>query len=133
MATTDNLNLYITDDSSESFQTFRRKVAGTGNDSNMVILDSAISAMQPVAMSFTLAASSWGSVESGRYDLTDQRFLIGNYAYIVQPAATSVTNWRECGVWATQANTAGTFYFFYDYSMPTTNISVNILRVAVAT
>ena len=128
MATTDNLNLYITDDPTVTFQTFRRKMGGTGADSNMKIIDEAITDAIPVTKDFTLSSGSWDT-SNRRYTIQDSIFQVTGYAYIVQPATNSVETWRMCGLRAGGVVQTGQIYIYADYSVPSTNITVNVLRM----
>lgn len=130
MAATTNLGLYITDDSSESFQTFRRKVAGTGSDSNMVILDSAIAAAAPVVFSVTLSSSNWNSHTN---TVSNAGFLTGNYSYIITPAPSSVPAWSTSGIYAGDIVTAGQCVFTSQYNNPSTNVTAYVLRIKEGT
>lgn len=133
MATTDNLGLYITDDSSVDFQTYRRKVAGTGADSNMKILDAAVAGLCPVAFSVTLTSGNWHvMLPSPTYTASDARFLTGDYAYIIQPAPSSVEAWGEFGIVAGDIDTAGRCVFRARYSQPDTDITAYVLRIKTA-
>ncbi len=65
MATTSNYNLYVTDDASVRFQTWRREVAGATN-SNMHKIDAALGGKADMSghISATLLQSGWAGVEA---------------------------------------------------------------------
>lgn len=65
MATTEKYGLYLEDDATTKFQTWREKMNGS-DDSNMVKIDKALGqkADASTSLTFTLLASAWAGVDS---------------------------------------------------------------------
>lgn len=66
MSETMNYKLYVTDDSSERFQDWRRRMGGVESDSNMVIIDQVLGqkADNSVLVNATLLSTAWSGVDS---------------------------------------------------------------------
>lgn len=66
MSETMNYKLYVTDDSSERFQDWRRRMGGVGSDSNMVKIDQVLGqkADNSVLVNATLLSTAWSGVDS---------------------------------------------------------------------
>lgn len=66
MSETTNYKLYITDDSSERFQDWRRHMGGVESDSNMVKIDAVLGqkADNSVLVNATLLSTAWSGVDA---------------------------------------------------------------------
>ena len=128
MANTPNYGLYITDDTTVTFQAFRQALCGTGQSSNMMKIDGAMAALKPVAFSVIVPASGWSS---GTNTVSDARFLIGDYAYIIQPTPSSIGTWKTGGVYAGDIATAGQCVFTATGDAPSADMTVYVMRVGV--
>lgn len=71
MSETTNYGLYITDDNTERFQDWRRKMSGV-SDSNMIKLDTALAgkADNSITVSTSLTASGWSAGEAPSQEIT---------------------------------------------------------------
>ena len=69
MAYTPNIDLYVEDDATTKIQPWREKMNGTGSDSNMVKIDTAIGgkADKPAPVNVTLRANAWTGVDAPYY------------------------------------------------------------------
>lgn len=71
MSETTNYGLYITDDNTERFQDWRRKMSGV-SDSNMIKLDTALAgkADNSITVSTSLTASGWSAGDMPSQEIT---------------------------------------------------------------
>lgn len=71
MSETTNYGLYITDDNTERFQDWRRKMGGV-SDSNMIKLDTALAgkADNSITVSTSLTASGWSAGDMPSQEIT---------------------------------------------------------------
>lgn len=80
-----------------------------------------------VSFSVTLPSGSWGS-SSRTQTVSDERFLLGNYDYIVTPAVSSRDEYMSAGVYAREPATAGKLTFVCEIT-PAVDLTVNVIRV----
>lgn len=94
MSETMNYKLYVTDDSSERFQDWRRRMGGVESDSNMVIIDQVLGqkADNSVLVNATLLSTAWSGVDSP--------FTSGTYRG---------RSWRDCKIGSISVAHSATF------------------------
>ena len=80
-----------------------------------------------VSFSVTLPSGSWGS-SSRTQTVSDERFLLGGYDYIVTPAVSSRNEYMSAGVYAREPATAGKLTFVCEIT-PSVDLSVNVICV----
>jgi len=73
----------------------------------------------------SLPASGWSDSENYVFD---ERFLTGNYDYIITPTPASFENYAAASVYAGEMENDGEICFYCDCT-PTANLTVNILRI----
>lgn len=80
-----------------------------------------------VSFSVTLPAGSWGS-SSRTQTVSDERFLLGDYDYIVTPAEACRDDYMSAGVYARELTTNGKLTFACEI-IPAAGLTVNIICV----
>lgn len=81
----------------------------------------------PKEISITLLANGWSS---NTQTISNADFLLGNYCYIVSPVSTSLLEYAECQVYASEVSTAG-YMTFNCTTVPDNDLSVKIVRGGV--
>ena len=81
-----------------------------------------------VAFTVTLTASGWAD---NAQTISNANFLSAGYAYTVSPASGSFANYAEAMIYADDVTTNGQMVFHCD-SIPTENLTVNIVRMVTA-
>lgn len=80
-----------------------------------------------VAFTVILSTSGWsGKVQT----VSDARFLMDGYAYSVTPDSSNFSAYGEAMIYADNVTTTGQMSFFCS-EVPTTDLTVNILRMEV--
>jgi len=80
-----------------------------------------------VSFTVTLPVSWWDTYYFEIY-VEDERFLTGNYDYIISPVPSSLEKYSAAGVYADTVSTNGEICFYCDV-IPTSNLSVCVLRI----
>ena len=93
-------------------------------------LDTALQkkADKSVAFTVTLTAAGWAD---NAQTISDSKFVSSGYAYTVAPASSSFTDYAEAMIYADDVTTDGQMVFHCD-SVPTANLTVNIVRMVTA-
>ena len=81
-----------------------------------------------VAFTVTLTAAGWAD---NAQTISDSKFVSSGYAYTVAPASSSFTDYAEAMIYADDVTTDGQMVFHCD-SVPTANLTVNIVRMVTA-
>ena len=81
-----------------------------------------------VAFTVTLTAAGWSD---NAQTISDSKFVSSGYAYTVAPAPGSFANYADAVVYADDVTTNGQMVFHCD-SVPTENLTVNIVRMVTA-
>ena len=81
-----------------------------------------------IAFTVTLTASGWSN---NAQTISDSRFVSVGYAYTVAPASSSFADYADAMVYADDVTTNGQMMFHCD-SVPTENLTVNIVRMVTA-
>ena len=81
-----------------------------------------------VDFTVTLTAAGWAD---NAQTISDARFVSTGYAYTVAPASGSFANYADAMVYADDVTTNGQMLFHCD-STPTTDLTVNIVRMVTA-
>ena len=85
-------------------------------------------AEKSVDFTVTLTAAGWSdNVQT----ISNEKFVAAGYAYTVAPASGSFANYAEAMVYADDVTTDGQMVFHCD-SVPTENLTVNIVRMVTA-
>ena len=84
-----------------------------------------IQADKSVAFTVTLTSAGWSN---NAQTVSNANFLSAGYAYTVAPASGSFANYADAMVYADDVTTNGRMVFHCD-SVPTANLTVNILRM----
>lgn len=80
------------------------------------------------AFSVTLSSSSWSS---SAQTVSDANFIASGYAYVVSPASASFEDYAVAQIYADNVSTDGSMTF-HCASTPSSNLTVNILRMGVS-
>ena len=81
-----------------------------------------------VDFTVTLTAAGWSdNVQT----ISDSKFVSSGYAYTVPPSSGSFANYADAMVYADDVTTNGQMAFHCD-SVPTENLTVNIVRMVTA-
>ena len=102
--------------------------APTAGSSNPVTSDgikAANDALKAVAFTKTLSSGSWSSSVQ---TVSDTRFIVSGYSYIVRPVGSNSAAYNEAQIYADDVTTAGQMTF-HCVTTPSANLTVNILRV----
>ena len=81
-----------------------------------------------VAFTVTLTAAGWAD---NAQTVSNENFLSAGYAYTVAPASGSFADYADAMVYADDVTTNGQMMFHCD-SVPTENLTVNIVRMVTA-
>lgn len=95
---------------------------GTINDAFTGLAD------KTVAFTVTLAAASWSL---NAQTVSDVRFETTGYSYMVSPASASYPDYVSAEIYADDVTTSGQMTF-HCTDVPSTGITVNVLKVMVA-
>lgn len=133
MATTANYNLYVTDDASEKFQTWRTNMNGTTN-SNMTKIDAALAgkADSSVPVSATLTQSGWVGTEAPFAQTISVTGLKANQCGEIAVAQSATYAQRQAAREAMLAiigQQAGSLTIAADGELPDCDIPVDIVLV----
>ena len=81
-----------------------------------------------VVIPLTLASASW---QNNSITVSNNKLIANGYAYIVAPASSSYIEYGKAQVYADDVVTNG-YITFYCGKVPTTNLSVNLIRMKLA-
>ena len=81
-----------------------------------------------VDFTITLTAEGWAD---NAQTISNEKFVSSGYAYTVAPASGSFLNYAEAMIYADDVTTNGQMVFHCD-SVPTENLTVNIVRMVTA-
>lgn len=81
-----------------------------------------------VSFTVTLTAAGWSD---NSQTISNEKFMSAGYAYTVAPASGSFANYAEAMIYADDVTTDGQMVFHCD-SVPTENLTVNIVRMVTA-
>lgn len=135
MATTTNYGLYLNDDSSETFLSWRNKINGT-EDSNMLIIDEALASMDSgkadvsTTVTATLSASSWaGTVAPFSQSISIDNLTADTNGLIsvAQGASTEAREAAREAMLSVYGQSDGVLTIYADGEMPETDIPVTII------
>lgn len=108
-----------------------REVNGHSLDADITLTASDVGAIPssklPSVISVTLLAAGWSSQEQ---TISNAGFETSGFCYIVAPAPSSISDWADSLVYADDVSVTGQMTFHCD-SDPTSDISVNVLKVGV--
>lgn len=134
MSETVNYGLYVTDDSSESYQNFRRKMGGTESDSNMQKIDKALGekADHSVPIYATLLASAWSGVKAPftqtlSIESIHEAAKQNGQIYVSQEATFEQRDIARCAMLAVIDQSEGKLVIVADGEMPERDIPVTII------
>ena len=135
MATTTNYGLYLNDDSSETFLSWRNKINGT-EDSNMLIIDEALASMDSgkadvsTTVTTTLSASVWaGTVAPFSQSISIDNLTADTNGLIsvAQGASTEAREAAREAMLSVYGQSDGVLTIYADGEMPETDIPVTII------
>ena len=81
-----------------------------------------------VAFTVTLTSAGWSD---NAQTISDSKFVSSGFAYTVSPASGSFADYADAMVYADDVTTNGRMVFHCD-SVPTANLTVNIVRMVTA-
>ena len=85
-------------------------------------------AAKSVSFTVTLSSSSWSS---NAQTVSNVNIVASGYSYIVSPASTSFADYAAAQIYADDVTTDGSMTF-HCANAPSSNLTVNVLRVEVA-
>ena len=95
------------------------------NETNIALQNKAD---KSVAFTVSLTAAGWSD---NAQTVSNEKFMSAGYAYTVAPASGSFANYAEAMIYADDVTANGQMVFHCD-SVPTENLTVNIVRMVTA-
>ena len=103
----------------------------TANSTKMITsggVKSALNNAKALSFTVTLTAAGWSS---NAQTVSNAYFVASGYAYTVAPASSSFADYASAQIYADDVTTNGSMTF-HCASVPTGNLTVNVLRVEVS-
>lgn len=102
--------------------------AGSSNPVKSSGIKSAIDASKALSFTVTLTANGWSN---NAQTVSNAYFVASGYAYTVCPSASNFTDYANAHIYADDVTTNGSMTF-HCASVPTGNLTVNVLRTEVS-
>lgn len=83
--------------------------------------------IQPMSFTVTLSSASWSNKAQ---TVNSANFIASGYSYVVSPVSTNFSDYANAQIYADDVTTDGSMTF-HCAIVPTTNLTVNVLRMGV--